>query len=205
MQKIQNRILYPVILSVPEKVKEYKPKDRVSFLSHQARRALRRSAQKSGIRLGELLQDQNGAPLPFEGTYWSVTHKTDYVGGVVSPTPIGLDIEEIRLCSKGLFRKTASAREWSLAESESASAATFFRYWTSKEAVLKAAGIGIKDLSQCRVARILDDRNLLVRYAQKTWHIEHVFFDGHIASIVRLRCRIDWTIGDAMSPLAVEP
>jgi 4'-phosphopantetheinyl transferase len=195
MEKIQQvRILYPVILSVPEKVSEYKPKDRVSFLSRQARRALRRSAQKSGIRLGELLQDQNGAPLPCEGTYWSVTHKTDYVGGVVSPRPIGLDIEKIRLCSKGLFRKTAGLHEWSLAESASDCAATFFRYWTAKEAVLKAAGTGLKDLSQCRIVRILDDRHLLISYGQKTWQVEHVFFDGHIASIVKHRFRIDWTI-----------
>jgi 4'-phosphopantetheinyl transferase len=193
--QIQLRRLYPVILSVPEKVREYQPKDRVSFLSRHARRALQQSAQKSGIRLGEVLQDQNGAPLPFEGTYWSVTHKTDYVGGVVSPMPIGLDIEKILPRSEGLFRKTASVQEWRLAEAASDAVVTFFRYWTAKEAVLKAAGIGIKDLSQCRVVRILDDRNLLIRYGQKTWPIEHVFFDGHIGSIVRHRFRIDWTIG----------
>jgi 4'-phosphopantetheinyl transferase len=194
MDKTPIRTLYPVILSVPEKVREFKPQDRVLFLSRQARRALQRSAQKSGIRLGELLQDQNGAPLPFEGTYWSITHKMDYVGGVVSPQPIGLDIEKIRLCSKGLFRKTAGEQEWRLVEPASDSAATFFRYWTAKEAVLKAAGIGIKDLSQCRVVRILDDDHLLIRYGQKAWHIEHVFFDGHVASVVKHRFRIDWTI-----------
>lgn len=196
MENIQNRILYPVILSVPQKARASPPKDRVSFLSRHARRALRRSAQKSGIVLGALLQDQKGAPLPFEGTYWSVTHKTDYVGGVVSPKPIGLDIEKLRPCSEGLFRKTAAAREWQLAESESDSVTTFFRYWTSKEAVLKAAGIGLTELSQCRVFRILDDRNLLIRYGKKSWHIEHIFFDGHIASIVKYRFRINWTIGN---------
>ena len=193
---IKNRILYPVILSVPTEVGNYKPKDRVIFLSRHARQALQLSAEKSRIRLGDLLQDENGAPLPFEGIYWSITHKTEYVGGVVSPKPIGLDIEKIRPCSQGLFRKTAAEKEWGLAESESNSSTIFFRYWTAKEAVLKACGIGIKKLSQCRVIRILDECRLMIRYEQNTWLIEHFFFNGHIASIVRDSFHIDWTIGD---------
>ncbi len=62
------------------------------------------------------MKDENGMPLPFDGTFWSITHKTHYVGGVVAPTPIGIDIERIRDLSHGLFQKTASEREWALAE-----------------------------------------------------------------------------------------
>ena len=195
MGKIQNRTLYPIILSVPTAVGNYKPRDRVIFLSRHARLALQLSAEKSGIRLGELLQDESGAPLPFEGIYWSITHKTEYVGGVVATTPIGLDIEKIRPCSEGLFRKTAAEKEWGLAESERNSSTIFFRYWTAKEAVLKACGIGIKNLSHCRVIRILDERRIMISYGQNTWLVEHFFFDGHIASIVRDSFHIVWTIG----------
>ena len=149
LESAQNQILHPVILPVPAQVQEFKPKDRVLFLSRHARRALVRSAAKSGIRPGELLKDKNGVPLPFGGTFWSLTHKTKYVAGVVAPTPIGIDIERIRDLSRGLFRKTAADREWALAGTAEKSQMTFFRFWTSKEAVLKATGIGIKDLLKC--------------------------------------------------------
>lgn len=189
-----NQTLHPVILPVPKKVQKFKPKDRVLYLSRHARRALERSAARSGIRAGELLKDENGMPLPFDGTFWSITHKTQYVGGVVAPTPIGLDIERIREFSRGLFRKTAADREWALANTEGKSLLTFFRFWTSKEAVLKATGIGIKDLLKCQVRQILDERHLVIQYEGKDWLIEHFFYDRHIASIVQNSFRIDWAI-----------
>ena len=194
LESIPNQILNPVILPVPEGVQKFKPRDRVLYLSRHARRALERSAAKSGIRAGELLKDANGMPQPFDGTFWSITHKTQYVGGVVAPTPIGLDIERIRDFSRGLFRKTAAEQEWALANTEEKSLLTFFRFWTSKEAVLKATGIGIKDLLKCKVRQILDERHLIIYYEGKDWLIEHFFYDRHIASIVQNSCCIDWTI-----------
>jgi 4'-phosphopantetheinyl transferase len=194
LESTRNQILHPVILPVPEQVQEFKPKDRVIFLSRQARRALERSAARSGIRAGDLLKDENGMPLPFEGTFWSITHKTQYVAGVVAPTPIGIDIERIRDFSRGLFKKTAADREWALANTEGKSLWTFFRFWTSKEAVLKATGIGIKDLLKCRVRQILDDRHLVIHYEGKDWLIEHFFYDHHIASIVQNSFHIDWAV-----------
>ena len=194
LESTRNQILHPVILPVPEQVQEFKPKDRVIFLSRHARRALARSADRSAICPGELLKDENGMPLPFDGTFWSITHKTHYVGGVVAPTPIGIDIERIRDFSRGLFRKTAADQEWALANTEKKSLLTFFRFWTSKEAVLKATGIGIKDLLKCQVHQIPDERHLVIHYEGKDWLIEHFFFDRHIASIVQNSFRIDWAV-----------
>lgn len=188
---IHNKVIYPVILAVPTTVKDLKPKERVKFLSRHARQALEISAEKCRIRLGELAQDERNAPLPFNGTFWSITHKTEYVGGVVAPSPIGIDIEKIYSRTKALFRKTASEAEWALADR---SPATFFRYWTSKEAVLKAAGTGLKDLSICRVIRIRDDHHLDIEYESKKWQVEHTYFEDHIASIVKNDFQIDWTI-----------
>ena len=194
LESTRNQILHPVILPVPKQVQKFKPKDRVIFLSRHARHALERSAAKSEIRAGELFKDENGMPRPFDGTFWSITHKTQYVAGVVAPTPIGIDIEKIRDFSRGLFRKTAADREWALADTEGKSLLTFFRFWTSKEAVLKATGIGIKDLLKCQVHQILDERHLVIHYEGKDWLIEHFFFDRHIASIVKNTYRTDWTI-----------
>ena len=181
----RTQTIYPVILPVPEEVADFKPRDRVKFLSRHARLALKISAQKNNMRLGKLEQDENGAPLPCNGIYWSITHKTHYVGGLVAPTPIGIDIERIRDCSRGLFAKTAGDREWALAAGEKTSLNTFFRYWTSKEALVKTSGIGLKDLLKCQVTSIIDDRHLKIRYSGQEWLIEHFYFEQHIASIVQ--------------------
>jgi 4'-phosphopantetheinyl transferase len=188
------RTLYPVILAVPEEVRDYKPKDRVTFLSKHARKALELSAEKSGISRPEVKKDENGIPQPFNGTFWSITHKTEYVGGVVSPHPIGIDIEKIRPCSRGLFEKTAGEAEWALADQVKDDFSTFYRYWTSKEAVLKATTTGIKDLLKCRIQQITDDHHLVINYLKKRWYIEHFFFDDHIAAIVQNNSEIQWTI-----------
>ena len=189
---INNPIIYPIILSVPEKDRQLSGRKKVASLSRYARQALEISARKSGIVLPELLKNENGAPLPFNGTYWSLTHKIRYVGAVVASARTGIDIEEIRPCSEALFKKTAAKTEWDLADNTSF--ALFFRFWTSKECVLKAVGTGIKDLSKCRIVEIIDDNNLLIDYQGQQWRIEHSFFDGHIASDVKNEFDIQWTI-----------
>ena len=135
-----------------------------------------------------------GAPLPLNDIYWSITHKTRYVGGVVAPTPVGIDIERIRECSRGLFAKTAGDREWNLADAQKSSLLTFFRYWTSKEALVKTSGSGLKDLLKCQVTQIIDDRHLKIRYSGREWLIENFYFDQHIASITQDTYQIEWTL-----------
>ncbi|MEJ2169252.1 MAG: 4'-phosphopantetheinyl transferase superfamily protein, partial [Desulfobacterales bacterium] len=184
----------PDILPVPPEVAGFKPKDRVIFLSQHAREALQMSAAKSGVRLDKLVKDGNGVPQPFKGTFWSVTHKTRYVAGVTAPSPTGIDVERIRSFSDGLFKKTASDREWALADMAQDPVTAFFRFWTAKEAVLKATGIGIKDLLKCRVHEIVDDHHLRIQYDGQDWLIEHFKFDRHIASIVQNQYRVDWSL-----------
>lgn len=188
---VEHQTLYPVIMAVPETVKELTPRERVKFLSRQARQALEFSAERSRVPIGKLAQDERNAPLPFDGNYWSITHKTEYVGGVIAPSPVGIDIEKICSRTKSLFKKTATETEWALADM---TFKTFFRYWTAKEAVLKAAGIGLKALSQCRVIKVPDAQHLDIEYDAKTYRIEHHYFDDHIASIVKNEFQINWTI-----------
>jgi 4'-phosphopantetheinyl transferase len=192
--KIQNRTIYPVILAVPAAVRKLTPKERIQFLSGHARRAVEISSEKSRIPLGKLVQDKRNAPLPFNGNFWSITHKPEYVGAVVAPLPIGIDIEKICARPESLFERTASDAEWALADT---TASTFFRYWTAKEAVLKAGGIGLRELSKCRIIRILDDHHLDLEYNGKKWNVEHRFFNGHIASVTKNNFQIEWTINSS--------
>ena len=186
-------VIYPVILPVPAEIQHLPPKQRVQALSACARQALALSAERFGVRLGPLEKDARGAPIPCHGNFWSLSHKPDYVGGVVAPAAIGLDIERLRPCSAGLRRKTADAAEWALM-GHGDMQTTFFRYWTAKEAVLKTRGEGLRDLSRCRIAHILDPTRLRVDYAGKTWTVEHFFFDGHVAAIAAGGFRVEWTL-----------
>jgi len=183
-------IIYPVILPVPEKDQILSGREKVLYLSRHARKALAVSARKNGFVLTELEKDAQGAPKSFDGKYWSITHKDEYVGGVVSSARIGIDIEKIKSCSKSLFKKTASQKEWSLSDEEPDR--LFFRYWTAKEAVIKANGTGIKDLLRCNVIKIVDKNRLVVGYMDNTWIVEHFFFNGHIASVVKNSKVIEW-------------
>jgi len=184
-------IIYPVILAVPDKIQQLTGRKKVSFLSKHARKALEISAKKSHVQLGNLKKDEKGVPLPFNGNYWSLTHKSKYVAAVIASTPIGIDIEKIQPCSKALFRKTAHDREWELSDTDSF--ILFFRYWTSKESVLKASGTGIRDLSKCRIVGIIDNNHLIIDYRNQKWLIEHFYFDEHIVSIVKNDFHVEWT------------
>jgi len=186
------QVIYPVILAVPEGVRFLKPRDKVACLSRHARRAVKLSADKTGVTLKVLPKDADGVPLPVKGMHWSLSHKHEFVGGVVSPVAVGIDIEKIKSCSEALFKRIAREDEWALADVMSPD--IFFRYWTAKEAVLKATGDGFKGISRCRIIRIVDATHLTVSYANREWCIEHLFFSGHIAAIVKEKLGIQWTV-----------
>ena len=185
--------IYPVLLAVPDSARSLPPPARVKFLSEHARTALAASAEKSQIVLGELQKDADGRPIPFDGVNWSLTHKTDYVGGVVCRAEIGIDLEKVQpRSSRGLFLKTAAADEWQLAGEQSWE--NFHRFWTAKEAVLKAVGTGIKDLSKCRVVEVIDTCNLVIDCHDRLWPVEHFYFDGHVAAVVKGSQTVEWIL-----------
>jgi len=185
--------IYPVVLPVPPAVRELPARERARALSRRAREALAISAERLGLELGPLDKDARGAPLPFAGWYWSVTHKPCYVGGVIAPEPVGLDLEQVRACSPGLYRRTAAPDEWALA-AEADRRLTFFRFWTAKEAVLKTGGEGIKDLARCRIARIVGPSRLEVDYAGRGWVVDQVGFDGHVAAVATSGLPVSWVM-----------
>lgn len=193
-------VLYPVILPVAAACRGLKGRAKVLHLSARAREALKASAEKSGVQLPHLPKDDRGAPLPVGGVFWSISHKSEFVAGVVSRHPVGIDLEKIRTCSAALCRKIADEAEWAL--SREARQRLFFRFWTAKEAALKAAGTGLTELSSCRVQSVPDDRHLILSYRGAPVTVEHFYFDRHVAAVVRGAHRVEWHLEGDEQPIA---
>jgi 4'-phosphopantetheinyl transferase len=173
--------LQPVILPISSQDRELKGRDRVLAQSRTAREALALSCAANGIAMGPLEKDDRNAPRPFDNRYWSISHKSRYVAAVVSASPIGIDIEEITPRTTELLAHVADDAEWALAADRDWN--TFFRFWTAKEAVLKAVGIGIRHMKQARIHRMPDNDSIEVHYDGRLWPVRHLRFDDHIVSL----------------------
>jgi len=189
-------ILYPVILSVPVEKQNLSGREQFYFLKQHARKAVRCSAEKKGIELSAFQKDGDGVPLPEKGWYWSLSHKPAYVAGVAANQPVGIDLEYIRPVKPALFKKVADDREWQLADTMSD--IFFFRFWTAKEAVLKANGTGLRDMSQCKIDRIIDKTRIAVAFRGKSWMVEHIFFNTHVASVTIDDYTAQWDLSPGM-------
>jgi 4'-phosphopantetheinyl transferase len=183
-------VLHPVVFKVPETNRHLAGREKVAFLSQLARQALACSARLSALPLGPLGKDDRGAPRPSLGTFWSISHKSSYVAAIAAPAAVGIDIERIRPVRPNLFGKTASQAEWALVGD--ASMASFFRFWTAKEAALKAAGCGLQGLSTCRITRVPDARHIEACFLDHAYGLEQIYFDEHIASIVSQGLCVHW-------------
>jgi 4'-phosphopantetheinyl transferase len=188
-----HKIFYPVIMKVPDSEQLPRGKEQVRLLSRLARQAARTSIGKSGLSLPEFRKNDDGVPMPIDGIYWSVSHKTRYVAGVVTTEPVGIDVEHVRPIKSGLMEYIANEEEWRQIGGKATRA--FFRIWTAKEAVLKATGVGFTGLSNCRIVRVIDDHSLIVRYSEKQFVIHQTWFNkNHIAAITGNERSIHWDL-----------
>jgi 4'-phosphopantetheinyl transferase len=185
-------VLFPVILPIIETGDKLSTRERANCLSIVSREALELSAEKSGVILGELRKDENGIPCPFDGNYWSLSHKPKYVAAVVSKERIGIDIEEVKPRSESLFSHVATGREWGLSTEKSWD--TFFRYWTAKEATLKAIGVGISELKACRIISVPDETHIVLKHQDCVFRIEQLHYKNHIISVLKDDNEIEWVI-----------
>ena len=186
--------LFPVILPVTEVGNKLSGKERVARLSRISREALRLSAEKSGVILGELLKDHDDIPYPFDGNYWSLSHKPKYVAAVISKEKVGIDIEEIKPRQESIFSLVASGDEWGLSEDKSWN--TFFRYWTAKEAALKAVGVGIGGLKVCQVISVTDEKHIILDYQGRLFRVEQLYYKNHIVSVLEDDNEIEWVVAE---------
>ena len=185
-------MLRPVVLKVPQEISGLKPKDRAAALSRFARESVMISGQRTGLLPERLETGENGEPLCAGGVCWSLSHKRDYVVGLVSEIPAGIDLEKIKPVSRHLFDRVISEPERREFGGEGPDI-VFFRTFTAKEAVLKCTGKGLAGLKDVQVTRVLDACNIDLQYRGRKFRVESICFDGHIASVVKNETdRVDW-------------
>lgn len=183
--------IHPVILPVSAADQRLIRRSKVEALRRRARQAATQSAQYGNWLLDTFEKDAAGVPLPGNGIYWSLSHKEDMVAAVVAPMPVGIDLEKMRPITPGLYKRLADASEWALAPAKDE--AIFFRYWTAKEAVLKAVGKGLTGLAQCRIERIVDDLHLRLSYEKTVWNVTHRWIGtDHLVTVTSDDTVIEW-------------
>ncbi|MFZ1984739.1 MAG: 4'-phosphopantetheinyl transferase superfamily protein [Desulfatitalea sp.] len=183
--------IHPVILPVSAADQRLVRRSKVEALRRRARQAATQSALHGGWLLDTFEKDADGVPLPSNGIYWSLSHKEDMVAAVVAPWPVGIDLEKMRPITPGLYKRLADASEWALAPRKDE--VIFFRYWTAKEAVLKAVGKGLTALSHCRIERIVDDLHLRLIYEKTPWTVTHRWIGtDHLVTVTSENTVIQW-------------
>jgi hypothetical protein len=170
---------------------------RIAAQSALARRALETSAAKSGAVLGALEKDCEDAPLPSHGWHWSLSHADGIAAGVVCRARIGLDVEAVRPRRPDVVARATSREELELLGGFSWHA--FFRIWTAKEAVLKKAGVGLLELSQCRLVAAPGLQSqagpLIVHHRERDHVVHQRTHVDHVAAVTHdgPELEITWT------------
>ncbi len=191
---IHRPVFHPVIMSVPADVLPPGGREKTVALRRHARTALTRSASFSGVVLGPLEKGARGKPLPSLGIHWSVSHTSDCVAAVTAPCRIGIDVERITAFTASLKERLAGPSEWALASPIDDT--LFCRFWTAKEAVLKAAGAGLSGLPRCSVVEV-GKGELRLSYESAVWTVSHCsLLAGHIAAITVPSREVIWHLFD---------
>ena len=195
--------LYPVVMPVSGDVQRLAGREKVAALSDCARQALRLSADRAGVVLGDLLKDADDIPLPFGEYHWSVSHKPKYVAAVIGRGRMGIDVEEIEPRKEAIFGHVAGDAEWKLFGGKSWD--SLYRCWTAKEAVVKSTGTGLAGLKSCRVLDVLDDTDISLSFEGRPYSVTQTRLDGHIVSVLKGDDRVEWVILDRPATRISEP
>jgi len=106
----------------------------------------------------ELSYDEHGKPHT-EGLEISLSHSGDYVAAIISDLPCGIDIE--RHSKRRDYEKIAKRICTEEELSHISSMKDFYSYWTLKESLLKAVGLGLAfDMKKAEmIAKVNDEEN----------------------------------------------
>ena len=186
--------LYPVVMPVSGDAQRLSGRNKVAALSECARQALRLSAERSSIVLGELQKDSDDIPLPFGEYHWSVSHKRKYVAAVVGRGRMGIDVEEIEPRKDRIYDYVAGAEEWKIFGGKSWD--SLYRCWTAKETVVKSTGTGLAGMKSCRVDAVLDATSISLSFEGRVYQVAQMRVDGHIVSVLKGDDLVEWVVLD---------
>ncbi|MCP3876238.1 MAG: 4'-phosphopantetheinyl transferase superfamily protein [Desulfobacteraceae bacterium] len=189
--------LYPVITRVPETIKALKGKEKVAALSQFARESAKKSSLNSKFKIKLFEKDGLGVPKPSNGICWSISHKSDFVAGVVSKEKIGIDIEQIKDISDRLFDRIVDSDERAHFGNQDKNI-IFFRAFTAKEAVLKKTSDGIKGLPKAKIDTVIDSERLILKYLESKYLVENFYFDGYLASVTKDHFDVQWVLSEPL-------
>ncbi len=123
--------------------------------------------------IGTLEKDEEERPVPIyikkKAYYWSVSHSFHYVAFSLSDTLTGIDIAEIEARDDTLFA-THSEEEYRILWG--VSWLNFYRLWTAKEAIIKASGWKLDDMSEIELREISEDSISIFGFREKIYKIK---------------------------------
>ena len=93
--------------------------------------------------------NEHGKPYIEGAPHFSISHCKEGIAVVVDDKPIGIDIESIRRADPELIERTMSNDERLAIKDDR----DFTRFWTQKEALVKALGTGIESFEQLQGIR----------------------------------------------------
>lgn len=162
--------------------------ERVRAQRGAAREALARAAAFAGCPdVSFEKTSERGRPRPTSsGWHWTISHDRWFVAGAVHEGgPLGVDLERVALRRRELVERVADREERRLLGEgpEPLGAAGFARLWTSKEAVLKAEGIGIPGLSRSRLVDVDGPHLTWVDYDGARRAVIHTHLAEHMVSL----------------------
>jgi len=181
-------VLHAVIRPTPGQDRRVPPRTRVDHQKRAAREVLAMAAELQGLSFGALPRDEHGAPRAVDGNHWSITHTSDYVGGVAAPWPLGIDIERVRRPRAEVVEAAASEAELDVVGRlyDETQEEAFTRIWSAKEALLKLTGEGLCGLSKATLSPLADREfrpGLWLRHNDADHFIHQERSGDHYASV----------------------
>ena len=134
----------------------------------------------SALHIGEMefLYNEHGKPYWAGGPYFSISHCKEGIAVAIDDMPIGIDIEAIRHADEELVRRTMNETEQQQIHSDR----DFIRFWTQKEAVVKAQGVGIESFEQLQNILSCQSSAFSIQTIEKEKYIYSIAY-GKLCSI----------------------
>ncbi len=134
----------------------------------------------------ELLYEKYGKPYLANNkdVHFNISHCKLGVACILSDSPCGIDIEEIRPYNEALAKKVCSESELALLEQSDNKPLDFCKIWTCKESILKRNGTGIYEIK---------------RELDKSETLSHIY-DNYVVSSTVLHsqkliiCNLEWIL-----------